>query len=34
VRATLGEDAFAAAWARGQVLPLEQAIGEALEETL
>ena len=26
----LGEDAFAAAWAAGQTLPLEQAIAEAM----
>jgi predicted ATPase/class 3 adenylate cyclase len=31
-RAALGEDAFTAAWAAGQVLPLEQAIAEALGE--
>jgi predicted ATPase/Tfp pilus assembly protein PilF len=31
-RAALGEDAFAAAWAKGQTLPLEQAIAYALGE--
>jgi hypothetical protein len=31
-RAALGEDTFAAAWAAGQALPLEQAIAEALGE--
>jgi tetratricopeptide (TPR) repeat protein len=30
VRAALGEEAFAAAWAKGQAMPLEQAIAEAL----
>jgi len=30
VRAALDEDAFAAAWAEGRALPLEQAIAEAL----
>jgi tetratricopeptide (TPR) repeat protein len=30
MRAALGEQAFAAAWAAGRALPLEQAIGEAL----
>ena len=30
-RAQLGESAFAAAWAAGRALPLEQAIAEALE---
>jgi tetratricopeptide (TPR) repeat protein len=29
-RAALGEEAFAAAWAAGQALPLEQAVAEAL----
>jgi hypothetical protein len=28
----LGEDAFAAAWADGQALPLEQAVAAALAE--
>jgi predicted ATPase/class 3 adenylate cyclase len=32
VRAALDEAAFAAAWAQGRALPLEQAIAEALEE--
>jgi hypothetical protein len=32
VRAALGEEAFAAVWACGQALPLEQAIAEALGE--
>jgi tetratricopeptide (TPR) repeat protein len=31
-RSQLPEDAFAAAWAEGQSMPLEQAIAEALEE--
>ncbi len=31
VRAALGEEAFAAAWAEGRALPLEAAIAEALE---
>ena len=31
VRAALGDDAFAATWAAGQALPLEQAIAEVLE---
>jgi non-specific serine/threonine protein kinase len=31
VREALGEDAFAAAWARGRALPLEKAIARALE---
>jgi predicted ATPase len=31
-RAALGEDAFAAAWAKGQTMPLEQAIAYALGE--
>jgi hypothetical protein len=30
-QAALGEDAFAAAWAAGQALPLEQASATALE---
>jgi tetratricopeptide (TPR) repeat protein len=30
VRSNLGEEAFAAAWARGQAMPLEHAITEAL----
>ncbi len=30
-RTALGDDAFAAAWAAGQALPLEQAIDEALQ---
>jgi hypothetical protein len=33
-RARLGEDAFAAAWARGRTISLEQAIAFALEEPL
>ena len=32
VRAQLGESAFAAAWASGEALSLEQAIAEALED--
>jgi predicted ATPase/class 3 adenylate cyclase len=32
-RATLGADAFAAAWAEGRALPLEQAVAEALTTT-
>jgi PAS domain S-box-containing protein len=32
VRAQLGDTAFAAAWAAGEALPLEQAIAEALEQ--
>jgi hypothetical protein len=31
-RAQLGVDVFAAAWAEGQALTLEQAIAEALNE--
>jgi tetratricopeptide (TPR) repeat protein len=31
-RTALGEEAFAAAWAAGRALPLEQAVAEALEE--
>jgi hypothetical protein len=31
LRAALGEDALAAAWAHGHALPLEQAIAEALK---
>jgi hypothetical protein len=30
-RAALGQDGFAAAWAEGRDVPLEQAIAEALE---
>jgi tetratricopeptide (TPR) repeat protein len=33
LRAALGEAAFAAAWAAGQALPVEQVIAEALDET-
>jgi predicted ATPase/class 3 adenylate cyclase/Tfp pilus assembly protein PilF len=33
VRASLGEGAFAAAWAEGQAMPLEQAMCVALEES-
>jgi hypothetical protein len=33
VRAALGEEAFAAAWAEGRALPLEEAIALALEDT-
>ena len=32
VRTLLGEEAFAAAWAEGRAMPVEQAIGYALEE--
>ena len=32
VRAQLGDDAFAAAWAEGQAMTLEQAIAEALDD--
>jgi len=32
VRDTLGETAFAAAWAQGRALPLERALALALEE--
>jgi hypothetical protein len=32
-RALLGKDAFAAAWAEGRALTVEQAIAEALGET-
>ena len=32
VRAQLGEEEFAAAWAEGQATPVEQIIAEALEE--
>ena len=31
-RAALGKDAFTAAWAKGQALPLDQAVAEALAE--
>lgn len=31
VRAALGESAFAAAWAKGRAMPMEQAISEALD---
>jgi hypothetical protein len=34
VREALGADAFAAAWAEGQALPLEEAIAEALTEAV
>jgi hypothetical protein len=30
-RATLGEDAFAAAWAEGYAMPLEEATADALD---
>ena len=33
-RTALGEDAFAAAWAGGQALPLERAVSEALAESV
>jgi hypothetical protein len=33
VRVTLGEEAFRAAWAEGQALPLEQAVKCALENS-
>jgi hypothetical protein len=33
IRAQLGEEAFAAAWAEGQAMTLEQAVAYALEET-
>lgn len=33
LRQTLGEDAFASAWARGQAMPLEEAIAHALRDT-
>jgi tetratricopeptide (TPR) repeat protein len=33
VRAVLSESAFAAAWTAGRVLPIEQVIAEALQET-
>jgi hypothetical protein len=33
-RATLGEERFAAAWAEGRAMALEQAIAEACEGTL
>jgi hypothetical protein len=32
VQPSLGEEAFAAAWAAGQTLPIQQAIAEALQE--
>ncbi len=32
VRAVLGEEAYAAAWAEGQAMPLEEAVEYALEE--
>jgi hypothetical protein len=32
VRAALGEEAFAAAWAAGRVMSLEQTVALALEE--
>jgi hypothetical protein len=32
VRATLGEDAFAASWAAGQARPLEETVAEALAQ--
>src|SRR5262249_52548616 len=32
VRSALGEEAFAAAWAEGRAMSLEQAISDALEE--
>jgi hypothetical protein len=31
-RAALGEEAFAAAWAAGRTMPLQQAVDYALEE--
>jgi hypothetical protein len=31
-RQTLGAPAYAAAWAAGQAMPLEQAVADALEE--
>jgi len=34
VRETLGEEAFAIAWARGQALTLEQAVTYAREKTV
>jgi hypothetical protein len=33
IRATLGDEAFTAAWTAGQALPLAQAIDLALRET-
>jgi hypothetical protein len=33
MRAALGEEAFVAAWAAGQSLPLEEAVVLALEDT-
>jgi hypothetical protein len=33
VRATLGEEAFAAAWAAGRALSLDEAVAFALDET-
>ena len=32
LRAALGEPAFAAAWAEGEAMPLEQALAQALDE--
>lgn len=32
MRAELGETAFAAAWAEGETLPMEQILAKALEE--
>ena len=34
IRSSLGEEAFAAAWAEGQARPIKQVIDEALELTL
>lgn len=34
VRAGLGREAFAAAWAAGRALPIEQAVAEALRPTV
>ena len=31
LRATLGEEAFAAAWAEGRAMPLEEAVALALD---
>jgi hypothetical protein len=33
VRSALGEEAFAAAWAEGRALTLEQAVARALEDS-